>query len=80
MVKRLGQQIVAAAAVIMGTAIGVLTVGLGLALLASPWELHFAAHLAAAVAVAFVGLTVVVIGVVMVIDLIDGGPRLRHRH
>jgi hypothetical protein len=71
---------VTAAAVIVGIAIGVLTVGLGVALAGSPWALHFTAHHLATLAVAFAGVTVVALGVVMVIELVDGGPRLRHRH
>jgi hypothetical protein len=78
--KRLGQQIFAATAVIMGTAIGILTVGLGLGLLGSPWELHFSAYHAAAVAVALVGLTVVSIGVLIVVDLLSGETRPHRRH
>jgi hypothetical protein len=76
MVKSPGQQVAAATAVITGTAIGVLTAGLGLALLASPWELHFTARHIATVAMIVVGLSVVAIGAVMVIDLVRGGPRL----
>jgi hypothetical protein len=79
-VKRLEQQIVSAAAVVMGVAIGVLTIGLGLGIAGSPWELHLAAGHAAVVAVVLVGLIVVAIGVVLVIDLIDEDAHLGHRH
>ena len=78
--RKPSQQIVTAAAVIMAAAIGVLTFGLGLALVGSPWELHFAAHHLAAVAVAFAGVTVAGLGVVVVIEVLGGGPHLRHRH
>ena len=74
------QHVVAGTAVIVGAAIGALTVGLGLGLMGSPWELHFAAHHVAAVAMTLVGLSVVAIGMVLLFDLIDGGPTLRHRH
>jgi hypothetical protein len=76
MVKSPGQQVAAAVAVMAGTAIGVLTAGLGLALLASPWELHFAARHVATLVMVVVGFSVVAIGAVMVIDLVPGGPRL----
>jgi hypothetical protein len=74
----MGQGIVAAMAVVMGTAIGVLVVALGLALAGAPWELHFAARHVATVAVVLTGLTTVTIGVVMTLDVI-GRPRVRHR-
>ena len=82
--RTMGQRIVAAMAVVMATAIGVLVVALGLALAGAPWELHFAArHLAtvATVAVVLTGLTTVTIGVVMTIDTIEvmSRPRPRHR-
>ncbi len=76
----MGEKIVAATAVIMGVAIGVLTVALGVGLVGSPWELHFTAHHVAAVAVALTGLTAVAIGVVMMVDLLDGPSRHRHQH
>jgi hypothetical protein len=78
--KRPGQQIVATAALIMGIAIGLLTVGLGLELAVSPWDPHFAAHRVAAILTALVGLSYVAVGLVIVIDLVAGGPRPRHRH
>src|SRR5262249_56429184 len=56
----------------MGIAVGVLTTALGLALVGSPWELHFAAKHVAAVAVALTGITVVAQGVVIVVDLLPG--------
>jgi hypothetical protein len=77
---KIAQRVVAGTAVIMGTSIGALTVGLGLGLMGSPWELHFAAHHVAAAAMTLVGLSVVAIGAILLIDLIDGGPTLHHRH
>lgn len=56
----------------MGTAIGVLTAALVLALMGLPWELHFSAHHMAAVAVVLTGITVVAQGVVLVVDLLVG--------
>lgn len=77
---KMTQRVLAGTAVIMGISIGALTVGLGLGLMGSPWELHFAAHHVAAVAMTLVGLSVVGIGAILLIDLIDGGPDLRHWH
>ncbi len=76
----MGEKIVSATAVIMGVAIGVLTVALGIGLVGSPWELHFAAHRVAAIAVALIGLTAVAVGIVMMVDLLDGPPRHRYQH
>lgn len=78
--KKMTQRLVAGTAVIMGSAIGALTVALGLGLVGAPWELHFAAHHAATVATTLVGLTVVAIGMVLLIDLIDEGSARRPRH
>ncbi len=74
----MGEKVVATPAVLMGVAIGILTVALGLGLVGSPWEFHFAAHYIAAIAMVFTGSTVVTLGVIMLVDLLDG--RLRHRH
>jgi hypothetical protein len=63
----------------MGTAVGVLTTALGLALMGMPWELHFSAHHIAAVAVTLTGITVVAQGVVIVVDLLVGASLGRGR-
>lgn len=76
----MGQKMVAAAALAMGTAIGVLTTACGLGLVSSPWEFHFAGHHVAAVAVALTGVTVVILGVVMIVDVIGGAYSPRPRH
>lgn len=78
--KKITQRLVGGIAVIMGCAIGALTVALGLGLMGAPWELHFAVHHAATVATTLVGLTVVAIGMVLLIDLIDEGSARRPRH
>ncbi|HWC05075.1 MAG TPA: hypothetical protein VHF87_20165 [Methylomirabilota bacterium] len=69
----------AAAALVTGTAMGVLTTACGLGLAGSPWEFHFVGHHVAAVAVALTGVTVVILGIVMTVDVIGGANRLRHR-
>jgi len=76
--KSLRDTLVVTTGLAMGTAVGVLTTGLGFVLVGSPWELHFSAHHVAAVAIVLVGVTVVVQGVVIVIDLLAGSP-LRSR-
>jgi SPW repeat len=70
--RNLRDTLVATTGLVMGTAVGVLTAALGLALVGSPWELHFSAHHLAAAAVAFAGITVVAQGVVIVVDLLAG--------
>src|SRR5262245_57163884 len=70
--RNLRDTLVVTTGLVMGAAVGVLTTALGLALLGSPWELHFSAHHVAAAAVAFAGITVVAQGVVIVVDLLAG--------
>jgi hypothetical protein len=55
---------------VMGTAVGILTAALGLALMGLPWELHFSARHVAAIAIPLIGITVVAQGVVIVVDLL----------
>ena len=70
--RNLEDRLVVTAALVMGTAVGVLTAAFGVTLMGLPWELHFSAHHVAAVAVALVGITVVAQGVVIVVDLLAG--------
>ena len=63
-------KLVVTTGLVMGTAVGVLTTALGLALVGSPWELHLSAHHVAAAAVAVTGITVVAQGIVIVVDLL----------
>jgi hypothetical protein len=77
--KNLEDTLVVTTGLVMGSAVGVLTTALGLALVGMPWELHFSAHHVAAVAVALTGITVVAQGVVIVVDLLAGSSRLRSR-
>ena len=77
--RNLEDTLLVTAGLVMGTAIGVLTTALGLALMGLPWELHFSAHHVAAVAVALTGITVVVQGVVIVVDLLVGASFRRSR-
>jgi hypothetical protein len=77
--RNLEDTLLVTAGLVMGTAIGVLTTALGLALMGLPWELHFSAHHVAAVAVALTGITVVVQGVVIVVDLLVGASGGRSR-
>ena len=77
--RNLEDTLLVTAGLVMGTAIGVLTTALGLALMGLPWELHFSAHHVAAVAVALTGITVVLQGVVIVVDLLVGASGRRSR-
>jgi len=75
--RNLKDTVVATIGLAMGIGVGVLTTALGLALVGSPWELHFAARHVAAVAVALTGVTVVAQGVVIVVDLLPGASLRR---
>ena len=77
--RNLEDTLVVTTGLAMGTAVGVLTTAIGLALMGMPWELHFSAHHVAAVAVTLTGITVVAQGVVIVVDLLVGASLRRSR-